>query len=88
MAALGYDATNIVIAALKSAGKPADGDYTSDGYRARLRNAIAATKSFQGVTGVITIGPDRNAIKPAVVLAIHNQSTSLAATIQPSDVPL
>jgi len=88
MAALGYDATNIVISAMRAAGPPADGDYTSETYRAKLRDAIAATKDFNGVTGKITFGPDRNAIKPAVVLGIHNQTTTLAATIQPSDVPL
>lgn len=87
MAALGYDATHIVLNAMLAAGAPADGDYTSDAYRAKLRDAIANTKNYPGVTGVITIGPDRNAVKPAVVLAINNGQKSLAATIQPSDVP-
>ena len=33
---------------------------------------IAATKDFPGVTGVITIDDERNAVKPAVVLEVEN----------------
>jgi len=88
MAALGYDATYILADAMKAAGAPADGDYTSADYRAKLRDAIAATKDYKGVTGTITIGRDRNAIKPAVILQIHNEKYKLAATVNPSDVPV
>jgi branched-chain amino acid transport system substrate-binding protein len=87
MAALAYDATRILADALKRAGKPSDGDYTSDDFRAKLRDAIAATKDFNGVTGNITIGPDRNAIKPAIVLQIHGNAYKYVTTITPQQIP-
>ena len=63
MAALGYDAARILADALARAGK-------TDG--PALRDAIASTKDFAGVTGRITIDPSRNAVKDAVVLKIDN----------------
>jgi branched-chain amino acid transport system substrate-binding protein len=58
-AALGYDAANVLFDAMARAS-------STDG--AKLRDAIAATKDFAGVTGVMTINEQRNAVKPAVVL--------------------
>ena len=86
MAALGYDATNVIIAAIKAVGKPDDGNYSSDDYHAKVRDAIAATTNFPGVAGKITIGPDRNAVKPAVVLEVKGNKTVYVTTIKPSDV--
>ena len=63
MAALGYDTAQILADALRRAGSP-------DG--ARLRDAIAGTHEFDGVTGHISIDADRNARKDAVVLKIEN----------------
>lgn len=63
MAVLGYDAANIMFDAIERAG-------TTEG--PKLRDALAATKNHKGVTGTITIGPDRNAVKPLVVLKIEN----------------
>ena len=37
---------------------------------AKLKDAINATKNFAGVTGMITLDAGRNAVKPAVVLAL------------------
>jgi len=62
LAALGYDAMRVLADALKRSG-------TSAG--PALRDAIAATKEFPGVTGVITIDAERNAVKPAVVLKLQ-----------------
>lgn len=61
MAALGYDAARILVDAIKRAG-------TTDA--AKLRDAIAATKEFAGVTGKITINAERNAEKPITILKI------------------
>lgn len=61
MAALAYDAAGILADAIRRAG-------TTDG--PALRDAIAATKDYDGVTGRITIDSDRNARKDAVVLQI------------------
>jgi branched-chain amino acid transport system substrate-binding protein len=63
MAALGYDAAHILADALRRAG-------TAEG--PKLRDAIAATRDFQGVTGRISIDSQRNARKDAVVLKIEN----------------
>jgi branched-chain amino acid transport system substrate-binding protein len=63
MAALGYDTAQILSDALRRAG-------SSEG--AKLRDAIAATRDFDGVTGRISIDAQRNARKDAVVLKIEN----------------
>jgi branched-chain amino acid transport system substrate-binding protein len=62
MAALGYDAARILADALGRAG-------TTDG--PKLRDAIAATRGFDGVTGKISMDGQRNARKDAVVLKIE-----------------
>lgn len=59
LAALGYDAANILFEAMKRAKTPSGRD---------LRNAIAETKDFAGVTGKITINSSRDATKSAVVV--------------------
>jgi branched-chain amino acid transport system substrate-binding protein len=82
-AALGYDAAGLLVAAMKSLPSPSDGNYASPAYRKQLRDAIAATKNYKGVTGTITIGPDRNAVKPVTVLKIVGSQFQLAATINP-----
>jgi len=61
MAALGYDTAGILADSLKRAG-------STDAQK--LRDAIAQTKNYEGVTGKITIDPKRNARKDAVVLKI------------------
>ena len=61
MAALGYDTAGILADALRRAG-------TTDG--AALRDAVASTSGFEGVTGKISMDEHRNARKDAVVLKI------------------
>jgi branched-chain amino acid transport system substrate-binding protein len=79
LAALGYDAAKILADAMQRAG-------STDG--PKVRDALAATKDFQGVTGKITINSDRNAVKPAVVLKVENGKYVYAATINPEDVKM
>lgn len=74
MAATGYDSAKLLINAMRRA-KGLDGK--------SLAAAIADTKDFDGVTGVITIDPQRNARKPAVILRIQGGKTSYVATIAP-----
>jgi len=83
LAALGYDSIGVLTDAIKRAGAPADGDYASLAYHAKLRDAIAATKGYKGITGTITIGPDRDAVKPAVVLQIHGADYKYVSTVNP-----
>lgn len=76
MAALGYDAALVMADAMKRS-KKLDGP--------ELREAIAATKNFPGVTGAITIGPERNAIgKKIVIEEVKNGQLTLKATIEPT----
>ncbi len=74
LAALGYDAMRVLADAIKRAG-------TTNGLK--LRDAIAATKDFAGVTGVITINGERNAVKSAVVLKIQDGKFVYQETIKP-----
>jgi branched-chain amino acid transport system substrate-binding protein len=63
VAALAYDAARILFDSIKRAN--------STDPKA-IRDAIAQTKDFKGVTGVTTIGPSRDAIKSAVIVAIED----------------
>jgi len=74
MSALGYDAMMLLKASAERAA-------TLD--RKGVREALASTKDFHGVTGVITMDEKRNAKKPAVVLQIKGKSTVTAASIAP-----
>jgi branched-chain amino acid transport system substrate-binding protein len=74
MAALGYDSAMILADAIKRAG-------ATDG--PKVRDALAATKDFHGVTGNITIDANRNASKPAVILEIKNGQYNYVQTISP-----
>jgi branched-chain amino acid transport system substrate-binding protein len=74
LAVLGYDAANVAIDAMNRAK-----DLTG----ASIRDAVEQTKGFQGVSGVITLDQDHNAVKPAVVLGIEKNKAKYAATINP-----
>jgi branched-chain amino acid transport system substrate-binding protein len=76
-AALAYDAMRVLADAVQRAG-------STDS--AKLRDSLAQTKSFAGVTGVISINADRNAVKPAVVLKLEDGRHIYQQTIQPDDV--
>lgn len=65
LAAMGYDAVLVLVDALKRAKDPTN--------RKDIRDALAATKNFRGVTGVITIDDHRNASKPIVMIKIAEQ---------------
>jgi branched-chain amino acid transport system substrate-binding protein len=75
LAALGYDAGLVAIDAVKRA---------PDLSPKSIRDAIATTKNFQGVTGIITLNEERNAVKPAVVLKVTGDNKfDYVATINP-----
>jgi branched-chain amino acid transport system substrate-binding protein len=77
LAATGYDAAKIAFDAMARA-KDLSGP--------AIRDEIAATKDFPGVTGIISIDQDHNAVKPAVVLEIKGNQGRYVATVQP-DAP-
>jgi len=74
MAALGYDSMMILADAMKRAG-------TTDG--PKLRDAIAATKDFDGVTGKTTINDKRDATKSAVILQVKGGKFKYVETVNP-----
>jgi len=74
LATLGYDSTGVLVAALKNAKSLEAAD---------IRDAIAATKDYPGVTGSISLDQDRNAVKPAVVLKISGSKSSYVTTVNP-----
>jgi branched-chain amino acid transport system substrate-binding protein len=75
IAALAYDAMNVLADSIKRAG-------TTESVK--LRDAIAGTKNFAGVTGSITINETRDAVKPAVVFELRDKKFIYKETIQPS----
>lgn len=73
-AALAYDAMRFLAEAIQRAG-------TTDGEK--LRDALAQTRNFSGVTGIISMDLERNAVKPAVILKLQDGSYIYQETIQP-----
>jgi branched-chain amino acid transport system substrate-binding protein len=74
LAGLGYDSAMVLFAAIQRAG-------STEGMK--IRDAIAQTKDFAGVTGTITLNSERNADKPAVVLEIKEGKFIYRETIAP-----
>src|SRR5690606_1903509 len=73
-AALAYDATHMLAAAITRAG--------SEDPKA-IRDALAETKDFPGVTGTITLNENRDAVKSAVVLEVRDGSFVYKKTVDP-----
>jgi branched-chain amino acid transport system substrate-binding protein len=74
LAAQAYDAARIAADAMARA---------PDLSGAAIRDALAATRDYPGVTGIITIDAQHNAVKPAVVLEIQDNAAKWVATIEP-----
>jgi branched-chain amino acid transport system substrate-binding protein len=74
LAALGYDAARLLFDSMGRAKSPSGKD---------LRDAIAATKGFKGVTGVISINETRDAVKPAVIVEMKGGKPVYRATVNP-----
>lgn len=79
MSALGYDAAKLLIASLKTA-KTLD--------RTAVKDAIAGTKNFDGVSGNITINKYHDAEKSAVIIAVKNKQFEYFATVPDPEKPL
>ncbi|MBI3074017.1 MAG: ABC transporter substrate-binding protein [Deltaproteobacteria bacterium] len=74
LAAMGYDAAKVLVDAMTRAG-------ATDGKK--VRDALAKTTKYAGVTGDITINEKRDAVKPAVVLKVTKGQFQYVETIQP-----
>ena len=73
-AALAYDAMRLLADAIQRAG-------STEG--PKIQEALAHVKDFPGVTGLITINQERNAIKPAVILKLQDRAYVYQETIKP-----
>jgi len=76
LAALGYEAAAVALGAMTAAG-------TTEPQK--MRDALAKTKDFAGVTGQITLNAARNAEKPAVVIQIKDGKRAFAGQVAVSD---
>jgi branched-chain amino acid transport system substrate-binding protein len=73
-AALGYDAYMLLVDAIERAGSTDPG---------AIRDAIAATDKFEGVTGWISINEDHDAVKSAVVKTVDGGAFKFLAIVEP-----
>jgi branched-chain amino acid transport system substrate-binding protein len=71
---LGYDAAAVLFDAVKRAGTTNP---------KAVRDALAQTKGFEGVTGKITMDKDRNPEKSAVILKIEGGKAKYETTVEP-----
>ena len=74
MAVLGYDAAMVLIEAIRRAG-------TTDPQK--IRDEIAATRDYEGISGKITIDSNRNASKSAVVIKIEGGKLKFVESVPP-----
>ncbi|HTL28453.1 MAG TPA: ABC transporter substrate-binding protein [Tepidisphaeraceae bacterium] len=74
MAALGYDAANLLFDAMERASSLSGKD---------LAAAIASTKDFKGVTGTISIDEKRNAKKLAVIQKVQGGAFAYFDKVEP-----
>ncbi len=74
MAALGYDSAMVLADAIRRAG-------STEG--PKLRDAIAATQGYVGVTGATTLDAQRNASKPAVIITVKDGKFKYLETVTP-----
>jgi len=74
MAALGYDSAMVLIEGIKRAGTTEE---------PKLRDAIAATRDYDGITGKITLDAQRNAPKLAVILTVKDGKFKFIESIRP-----
>lgn len=74
LGALGYDATAVIINAMKQAKEISP---------AAIREALVATKDFDAVTGKLNFDANRDTVKPAVVLKVTEKGDVFEAQIDP-----
>ncbi len=74
IAALSYDAARLLADAIRRAG-------STEGKR--IRDALADTKDYSGVSGKITMDADRNPIKPAVILKVESGRFRFVTSVAP-----
>ena len=71
-AALGYDASNLLIDAIERAGSTDPG---------AIKDALASTQDFDGITGTFSIDENHNPIKPAIMIKLENGQVTQAEEV-------
>jgi len=74
LAVLGYDAAKVAMDAM---------DRATELSGPAIRDALEKTKDFKAVSGTVTIDPDHNPIKTAVIMSIEQNKATYTATVQP-----
>ncbi|UOF00882.1 ABC transporter substrate-binding protein [Bdellovibrio reynosensis] len=74
LAALGYDAAKILVAAMERA---------ADLSGPAIRDELAKTKDFVGVTGKVSLNENRDAVKSAVVIQVEGKNRKYVSTVTP-----
>ncbi|MBC8016177.1 MAG: ABC transporter substrate-binding protein [Sporomusaceae bacterium] len=74
MAAMGYDAANLLVDAIKRANS-ADS--------AKIREALAATKDFKSVSGSMTLSATHDAIRGVVIIEMKDGKQIYKETVKP-----
>lgn len=74
LAALGYDAAKILVAAIER---------SPDLSGKSIRDELAKTTDFPGVTGKITLNENRDAVKSAVIIQVDGKNRKFVTTISP-----
>jgi branched-chain amino acid transport system substrate-binding protein len=74
MAALGYDSAGVLVDAIKRAGTTQP---------LKVRDALAATKDYPGITGKTTIDAQRNASKAAVIVTVKDGKFKFVESVAP-----
>ncbi len=94
IAGLAYDASNVLFSSLeklaeqdpqtfKGLSSSKAGTEERKGAAKKLRDIIATTTSYAGVTGTITLDENRNASKPAVIIEIKDGKKVYNTTFNP-----
>jgi branched-chain amino acid transport system substrate-binding protein len=74
IAALGYDALGLLVEAIRRAGTTSARE---------LRDAIAQTRNYAGVTGATDINATRDAVKPGIIFKLQDGKFIYHETIEP-----
>ena len=79
MGALAADAYGMIVTAMENCIKDGKGSDDKECINTNLRN----TKDYKGITGVITINKDGNAVKSAVINAVKDGKFEYKTTVNP-----
>jgi branched-chain amino acid transport system substrate-binding protein len=74
LAALWYDGMRLMADSIQRAGSES---------REKIRDALAQTRNFAGVTGNISLDDQRNATKPAVIVTIQAGAVKMVERVTP-----